>query len=74
AELNGWEAESEAAILLKGLGIEEELHDKKMADLSGSEKVKVLLAQALSASRMFFCWMSRQTTWISKQFNGLRNF
>ncbi|WP_264739257.1 ABC-F family ATP-binding cassette domain-containing protein [Cytobacillus firmus] len=47
AELNGWEAESEAAILLKGLGIEEVLHDKKMADLSGSEKVKVLLAQAL---------------------------
>lgn len=47
AELNGWEAESEAAILLKGLGIEEDLHTKKMADLSGSEKVKVLLAQAL---------------------------
>ncbi|WP_102275445.1 ABC-F family ATP-binding cassette domain-containing protein [Cytobacillus massiliigabonensis] len=47
AELNGWEAESEAAILLKGLGIGEDLHDKKMADLSGSEKVKVLLAQAL---------------------------
>ncbi|WP_152444584.1 ABC-F family ATP-binding cassette domain-containing protein [Bacillus sp. THAF10] len=47
AELNGWEAESEAAILLKGLGITEELHDKKMADITGSEKVKVLLAQAL---------------------------
>ncbi|TYR80728.1 ATP-binding cassette domain-containing protein [Priestia megaterium] len=47
AELNGWEAESEAAILLKGLGIPEELHEKKMADLTGSEKVKVLLAQAL---------------------------
>ncbi|NMD69936.1 ATP-binding cassette domain-containing protein [Bacillus sp. DNRA2] len=47
AELNGWEAESEAAILLKGLGIEEDLHYKKMADLSGGEKVKVLLAQAL---------------------------
>jgi ATPase subunit of ABC transporter with duplicated ATPase domains len=47
AELNGWEAESEAAILLKGLGIEEVLHDKKMAELTGSEKVKVLLAQAL---------------------------
>ncbi|MCK6257232.1 ATP-binding cassette domain-containing protein [Fictibacillus sp. KIGAM418] len=47
AELNGWEAESEAAILLKGLGIGEDLHYKKMADLSGSEKVKVLLAQAL---------------------------
>src|SRR3954464_7828436 len=47
AELNGWEAEPEAAILLKGLGIGEDLHDKKMADITGSEKVKVLLAQAL---------------------------
>jgi ATPase subunit of ABC transporter with duplicated ATPase domains len=47
AELNGWEAESEAAILLKGLGLAEELHSKKMADLTGAEKVKVLLAQAL---------------------------
>jgi ATPase subunit of ABC transporter with duplicated ATPase domains len=47
AELNGWEAESEAAILLKGLGIGEEFHNKKMADLTGGEKVKVLLAQAL---------------------------
>ena len=47
AELNGWEAESEAAILLKGLGIAEDLHDKKMAELTGAEKVKVLLAQAL---------------------------
>jgi ATPase subunit of ABC transporter with duplicated ATPase domains len=47
ADLNGWEAESEAAILLKGLGIEEDLHTKKMADISGGEKVKVLLAQAL---------------------------
>lgn len=47
AELNGWEAESEAAILLKGLGIGEDLHHKKMAELSGSDKVKVLLAQAL---------------------------
>ncbi|MGE6631220.1 ABC-F family ATP-binding cassette domain-containing protein [Bacillus sp. NPDC077027] len=47
AELNGWEAESEAAILLKGLGVPESLHEKKMAELGGSEKVKVLLAQAL---------------------------
>ncbi|KEZ54030.1 MULTISPECIES: ABC-F family ATP-binding cassette domain-containing protein [Metabacillus] len=47
AELNGWEAESEAAILLKGLGITEDLHAKKMADLTGGDKVKVLLAQAL---------------------------
>ncbi len=47
AELNGWEAESEAATMLNGLGISEELHYKKMKDLDGSEKVKVLLAQAL---------------------------
>ncbi|MEH7481068.1 ATP-binding cassette domain-containing protein [Neobacillus drentensis] len=47
AELNGWEAEPEAAILLKGLGIGEDLHYKKMAEITGSEKVKVLLAQAL---------------------------
>lgn len=47
AELNGWEAESEAAILLKGLGIQVDLHDKQMAELTGAEKVKVLLAQAL---------------------------
>ncbi len=47
AELNGWEAESEAAILLKGLGVGEDLHDKKLSELTGAEKVKVLLAQAL---------------------------
>ncbi|WLR52713.1 ATP-binding cassette domain-containing protein [Bacillus tianshenii] len=47
AEMNGWEAESDAAVLLKGLGISEDLHSKKMADLTGGEKVKVLLAQAL---------------------------
>ncbi|OXS80071.1 ABC-F family ATP-binding cassette domain-containing protein [Domibacillus enclensis] len=47
AEMNGWEAESEAAILLSGLGITDALHDKLMADLDGSDKVKVLLAQAL---------------------------
>lgn len=47
AELNGWEAESDAASLLMGLGIGEELHVKKMKELNGSEKVKVLLAQAL---------------------------
>lgn len=47
AELNGWEAESEAATLLMGLGVTEDLHYKKMKDLNGSDKVKVLLAQAL---------------------------
>jgi ATPase subunit of ABC transporter with duplicated ATPase domains len=47
AELNGWEAEAEAAILLSGLGIAGEYHLKKMKELSGTEKVKVLLAQSL---------------------------
>jgi ATPase subunit of ABC transporter with duplicated ATPase domains len=47
AELNGWEAESEASTLLQGLGIGIDMHYKKMSELSGAEKVKVLLAQAL---------------------------
>ena len=47
AELDGWEAESEASSLLQGLGISTDLHEKQVADLTGSEKVKVLLAQAL---------------------------
>ncbi len=46
-ELNGWNAESDAASLLSGLGIEEELHGKLMKELKVKEKVKVLLAQAL---------------------------
>lgn len=47
AALNGWESESDAASLLNGLGIENELHSKLMGELNGGEKVKVLLAQAL---------------------------
>ena len=47
AEMNGWEAESDAATLLNGLGIETDLHYAKMSELTGSQKVKVLLAQAL---------------------------
>ena len=50
AELNGWDAETEAAKLLNGLGIKEELHQLKMGDISGNEKVRVLLAQALFGS------------------------
>ncbi len=45
--LNGWEAEPEAAKLLNGLDIKEKLHARKMKELSGGEKVRVLLAQAL---------------------------
>ncbi|MCD4719141.1 MAG: ATP-binding cassette domain-containing protein [Desulfobacula sp.] len=47
AEMNGYEAESEAAVLLNSLGIAEALHPKKMKELEGGEKVRVLLAQAL---------------------------
>ncbi|MEA1911880.1 MAG: ATP-binding cassette domain-containing protein, partial [Spirochaetota bacterium] len=47
AEINGWEAESEASQMLAGLGITEKFHSKKMKDLDGGQKVRVLLAQAL---------------------------
>ena len=47
AEMGGWEAESEAAQMLDGLGIPTELHDKKMEDIEDNLKVRVLLAQAL---------------------------
>ncbi|MDD4993592.1 MAG: ABC-F family ATP-binding cassette domain-containing protein [Paludibacter sp.] len=47
SEMNGWNAESEAASLLSGLGIKEDLHYQLMSELSGMEKVRVLLARAL---------------------------
>ena len=47
AELEGWNAESDAAILLSGLGVKEDKHSMLMGDLSGKEKVRVMLAQAL---------------------------
>lgn len=47
AEMNGWEAESDAAQLLQNLGIPETLHQKQMAELSNNEKVRVMLAKAL---------------------------
>ncbi|MEG0687971.1 MAG: ATP-binding cassette domain-containing protein [Hungatella sp.] len=50
AAMNGWEAESDAANMLNGLGIETELHETLVGDLSGAQKVKVLLAQALFGS------------------------
>ena len=47
ATMNGWEAESDAAMLLNGLGVDTSLHYKQMSELNGNEKVKVLLAKAL---------------------------
>ncbi len=50
AEMNGWEAESDAETMLNGLGIDTEFHHMKMGELTGSQKVKVLLARALFGS------------------------
>lgn len=50
AELDGWDAETNAEKILMGLGIEKDLHYSLMADLTGAEKVKVLLAQSLFGS------------------------
>lgn len=47
ADMDGWNAESDAASLLSGLGVKEDLHNKLMKDISGKQKVKVLLARAL---------------------------
>ena len=71
--MDGWEAESDAANLLNGLGIETELHYKLMKDLTGSEKVKVLLAQALFGNRISCFLTSLPTTWILMQSHGWKN-
>ena len=61
--MNGWEAESDAASLLNGLGIGTELHYEMMKNLEGPQKVKVLLAQALFGNRTSCFWTSPPTTW-----------
>ena len=54
AQMNGWEADSDAASLLNGLGIETDLHYKKMGELDGPDKVKVLLARALFGNCLLY--------------------
>lgn len=73
AEMNGWEAESDAAMLLNGLGVDTSLHYKQMSELNGNEKVKVLLAKALLVIRIFYCWMSQLTTLTLMLLHGLKN-
>ena len=85
ATMNGWEAESDAANLLNGLGIETDLHYQYMKNLTGAQKVKVLLAQALfgnpdillldepSAGMTLDETQSRQTTWIWMRSHGWKN-
>ena len=72
AEMNGWEAESDAAMLLNGLGIETELHYTQMSELNGSQKVKVLLAQALFGNPDILL-LDEPTTWIWMLLNGWKN-
>ena len=62
AEMGGYNAESDAAALLSGLGIKEDKHYALMGELSGKEKVRVMLAKASSANRTTCCWTSRPTT------------
>ena len=65
ANMDGWNAESDAATLLNGLGLSTDIHYKKMSELPDSKKVKVLLAQALLEIRIFFFSTSLPTIWIS---------
>jgi ATPase subunit of ABC transporter with duplicated ATPase domains len=55
AEMNGWEAESDAAELLIGLGIPKSMHELQMKELSGNEKIRVLLAKPYLAHQTSCC-------------------
>ena len=71
-EEDGYSAETDAAILLQGLDIPDELHERKMGELQGGQKVRVLLAQALFGHPQACCWMSPRTTWISTRSTGCK--
>ena len=66
AGMDGWNAESDAANLLSGLGISEDLHYSLMKDLSGKQKVRVLLAQALFGKPDNLFWTNRPMIWTSR--------
>ena len=70
AEMDGWNAESDAQKLLNGLGITGEWQEKQMSELGANQKVKVLLAQALFATRISCCWTNPPTIWISNPSAG----
>ena len=71
-EEGGYTAESDAAVLLDGLGVEDALHERRMGELQGGQKVRVLLAQALFGSRRRCCWTSPPTTSIWTRSTGCR--
>ena len=72
ADLDGWNAESDAEFMLNKLGVTDEYHYMKMSELPSDLKVKVLLARLFSVIRIFFCLMSQQTTLIWLPFVGLK--
>lgn len=65
AEMNGWEAESDAAQMLSNLGVPDALHYKQMSDLSNNEKVRVMLAKALFGNPDNLLLDELLTTWTS---------
>ena len=73
AEMDGWEADSNAAQLLNGLGVDTELHYSLMKELPGPLKVKVLLEEHYSAILIFCSWMSLLTILIWMPSHGSRN-
>ena len=72
--MNGWDAETEAAQLLNGIGIPTELHYAQMASLDGRQKVKVLLAQALFGHPNIILLDEPPTAWTWRAPNGWRTF
>lgn len=64
AEMDGWNAESDAAQLLQSMGIPEGDHEKLMGELPESQKIKVLLAQASSVILMCYYWTNQPMVWI----------
>lgn len=73
ATMNGWEAESDAATLLNGLGIETDLHYKYMKDLKGAEKVRFFLLRLCSVILTSCFLTSRPTTWIWMRSHGWKS-
>lgn len=73
AEMNGWEAESDAAMLLNGLGVDTSLHYKQMSELMVMRKLKFFLQRHFLVIRIFYCWMSQLTTLTLMLLHGLKN-
>ena len=73
-EMNGWNAESDAAALLSNLGINEGLHYTQMADLDGVQKVGCCWRKPSLATPMCSLWMSLPTIWTMKPFCGWSSF